>query len=176
MEIDLLAELGWWKRIPFLAERFEASRDGLIRTRSYETTYVQKNGKKITRHFDGRILKPRMASLSPKAEQKKPIVTIYMGEGRANRRNRRYSVARLVACTHLGIPFDMHDQSQIQSWRLRYLDGDVMNCSADNLEWVYNAGENGSGGANQRRYEQNLDAYRSTDPVDVMARLFAEAA
>jgi hypothetical protein len=159
-----------WRHIPPLPKHFEASRCGLVRSAAHDSVNEER-GKLVTKRLKTRILKPHLKQLSVDGPPK-PCVSVYLGD----RRTRVFSVARLVAYAHLDTPFDRTDQAFLQRWRLRYKDGDVLNCAADNLEWVYSAGERGDGGVSQRRYEQNLDGWRAVDTGSVLARLYEETA
>jgi hypothetical protein len=164
-----------WTRIPFLPSRFEASRDGFVRVREYITEGTSRTGKKFPRRVPGHVLKTRINKGNP-SNGTHPIVNIYEGTGRDNFTNREYRVAYLVAAAFHGIPYDRNDQREIQRWRIRFKDGDALNCSADNLEWIQRGGDDGYGHDSVGRYERNLDAWRATDPADVISRLFEEAA
>lgn len=174
----MIADDGHWKRIdlPLVPDRYEASADGLIRIREYLTPVVTSTGKHRMRRVPGRIVKPRINKGNP-SQGKHPVINVYAGHGRDNYKQREYRVALLVAAAHLGVPYNRHEQREIQQWRIRFKDGDERNCSADNLQWVHRAGEDGSQGETQLRYERNLDEWeaRKREPLSsVMARLYGE--
>ncbi|OMC55424.1 hypothetical protein A5747_13630 [Mycobacterium sp. IS-836] len=161
-----------WHRIPILPERFEATRDGEIRTRTYEIEHQWRDQLR-RRTVPGRILKQRFAATHPRAP-KQMIVGISFGGSRAKENKYQMRVAYLVAATFHGLPFDRFDIADVHRWKLRFKDGDVTNCAADNLEWVLNCVDTGDG--QQARYEHNLEQWRSSDPAATLSRLFEGAA
>lgn len=151
-----------WKHIPFLPAHFEASEEGLIRTRERESVYI-KDGVEITRRIPGRVLESHIGKVTKTARDFKPVVTIHTpGE---KRRSKIHAVDRLVACAHLGMPYDRSNQREIQRWKIVHKDGDLTHCAVENLEWVYNAKTDA--------YVKNLQAHRNSDPKSVLGRLFA---
>lgn len=163
-----------WKKIPSLPGRFEASDDGRVRTLSYETTGSH-GGEPFTRRMPERILKPRINKSRP-SRGVHPVVSIYCGNTRQHMNSKEKRVALLVASAFHGLPYDPSDQRQIQRWKIRFRDDDPMNCCADNLEWVYNAGpvEDDKGEKLQTTYEKNLDAWNAQEPSAILSRLFAD--
>ncbi|MBB5167136.1 NUMOD4 domain-containing protein [Mycobacterium sp. AZCC_0083] len=141
-----------WKPIPG-HPKHEASDDGRIQTVDYETTYITKAGTTVTRHFKGRILNWRMGKPSFKGV-KHPVVNIYKGTGRGDFRNAETRIAYLVAAAFYGIPWD--NPADHMRWRIRFRDGNHLNCYAMNLEWVHAIGETAK---QQEQYNRNKDAW-----------------
>lgn len=162
-----------WKPIPGLPERFEASDDGHVRTLPYECKFMWQ-GREIMRRNPGRVLKQQVRKAHPNSRLAHRFVGIYTGTGRDDNTKIDYRVANLVASAFCGLPYDRRNQAEVQQWRIRFRDGDQLNCHAMNLEWVHSAGENGSNGENQRAYEENLDAWRKHDPKSTLSRLFGD--
>lgn len=167
-----------WKPInlPSIPKRFEACDEGLVRTLPYQSPTSRNGGTPFMRNMPGRILKPRINKQSPSLG-KHPVVGIYIGSSREHMTHREIRVARLVCSAFQGVPYDPTDQREVQRWRIRFIDGDLLNCTAINLEWVYSAGENGSEGKAQSVYEQNLDGWRAkqAEPASaLLSRLFGE--
>lgn len=168
-----------WKPVGLSAvpKRYQASDMGIIRTLPHESMSSKNGGDPFVRHMPGRYLKERINKHTPSLGVH-PVVGIYLGHGRGNTQNREYRVARLVCAAFHGVPFDSTDQRQVQRWRIRHLDGDVLNNCASNLQWVYSAGENGSEGKNQSVYEKNLDGWRASSATESasarLSRLFGE--
>lgn len=169
-----------WKPInmPGIPGRFQACDEGIIKT----TPYVAKghrNGQPFDRHMPERILKPRINKQSPSLGRH-PVVGIYVGSSRKHCVHREIRVAKLVAVAFYGLPFNPSDQREIQRWRIRFRDGDLLNCTALNLEWVYSAGStvDEHGVKAQTTYEKNLDTWEAqkSQPVSaVLSRLFGDA-
>lgn len=167
-----------WKPIPIhsIPKRFEACDEGLIRTLPYQSVSSRYGGDPFIRNMPERILKPRINKHSPSLG-KHPVVGIHTGDNRQNCNNREYRVGRLVCATFHGVPYDTRNQRQVQRWRIRFIDGDVLNCAADNLQWVYSAGENGTERKNQSVYEKNLDGWnqrRTESAEDFRTRMFGD--
>lgn len=160
--------------IPFVASRYEASDDGRIMTHAYDTTVTRK-GNSFPKHVKSRILKSRISGTAPSSGIH-PVVNIYMGTSRGDCRNRQQRVARLVAAAFYGVPYDPTKQSEIQRWRIRFIDNDPLNVHAVNLEWVHSFGQGGNSREVQARYARNLDGFRGSDPRSTLSRLFGEAA
>lgn len=175
LNLDAVPAVEVWKPIilPGIADRFVASDQGIIKTLEYDTTGAH-NGKPFVRHMPERILKPRINKQSPSLG-KHPVVGLYTGNGRARMTHREVRVAKLVATAFYGVPFNPNDMRDVKRWKLRFLDGDILNCTAANLSWVYSAGENGSGGKTQSVYEKHLDGWeaaRKQPASEWMARMF----
>jgi hypothetical protein len=167
-----------WKPIPIdsIPKRFEACDEGTIRTLPYQSPSSKSGGEPFIRNMPGRILKARVNKQSPSLG-KHPVVGIYIGTSREHCTHREFRVAKLVATAFHGVPFDPTDMRSIKRWKIRFRDGDFLNCAAVNLEWVYSAGENGTSGRNQSQYEKNLDGYNASRQVPAAAylsRLFGE--
>lgn len=158
-----------WGRIPFLPERFEASRDGAIRTRSYVIELQRQGEETHTRRIAGRVLSQRFERRHARGD-KHVLVSISLGGSREKPNKNPYRVGYLVAATFHGLPFDRHDRADVHRWKLRFIDGDVKNCSAENLEWVRNCMDTGDG--RQHVYETNLTAWRDADVTSTIGRLF----
>lgn len=161
-----------WKHIPFLPERFEASTDGQIRTLAYAIEYVQL-GKPCFRSVAGRVLTQRYGKLQPRGPEHLHV-SISLGGTRKKANKSQMRVGYLVAAAFHGVPFDRFDTADIHRWKLRFIDGDVKNCSPANLEWVVNCMDTGDG--QQAKYELNRDQWNAVDAGSVFQRLFEETA
>lgn len=169
-----------WKPInmPGVPERYAACEEGLVKTVEYETRGSHK-GNAFVRRMPERILKPRINKQSPSLGRH-PVVGIYIGSSRKHCSHREIRVAKLVAVAFHGLPFDSSNQREVQRWRIAFRDDDVLNCAAENLRWVYNAGpgENADTGEKlQTTYEKNLDTWLHTkeQPASaVLSRLFGD--
>lgn len=167
-----------WKHTPYLPRRFEVSDDAQVRTLPHENEHVRADGTKYVRRNAGRIIKQRMGKKSPNGV-KHLVVGIYRGSSRGDNTNVEHRVAYLVASAFHGLPYDRRDQRAVAKWKIRFRDGDKLNCHASNLEWVFNCGEDGSEGKTQSTYEKNLDGWEAQkqEPLSSrLSRLFGEAA
>lgn len=163
-----------WKHIPFLPKRFEASTDGEMRVLETFTEYTSGTGKKITRRVSERVLKQRIRRKHTAEPQ--PMVTVYLGGGRANQSKLEVRVAHAVAAAFHGVPYRRNDRSGAAKWRIKFRDGDILNVRPGNLEWVHAFGELGPGATARTEYDEHLDGWRASDPMSVMSRLFEDAA
>lgn len=169
-----------WKPIlmPGVPDRFVASGDGIIKTLEYETIAAY-NERKFVRHMPERILKPRINNQSPSLGRH-PVVGLHISTTKGQSIHREIRVAKLVAVAFYGLPFDTTDQREIQRWRIAFRDDDVLNCSASNLRWVYNAGpgQNADTGEKlQTIYEKNLDGWlkrKEEGASAILSRLYGE--
>jgi hypothetical protein len=119
-----------WKKIPGMPPRYEAAPDGRVRILPYELEETRKiNGviRRITRRVPGRMVKPYLTGRKLTAGHRQWAISTGKGEARLN---------MLVARAFLGCPYDIDDVREKNKWRVRHLDGDTLNCAADNLEWV----------------------------------------
>lgn len=169
-----------WKPIPIdcVPKRFEACDEGLIRTLPYESTSSRYGGDPFIRNMPERILKPRINKHNP-SMGKYPVVGIYVGHSRSSTKNREIRVARLVCAAFYGVPFDCTDMRQVQRWKIRHADGDLLNCTAANLSWVYSAGSVSTeqGLKDQTVYEKNLDGWeaKKAEPASAfLSRMFGD--
>lgn len=150
-----------WRKIPGMPEVYEASSDGQIRVLPHS-----RRGEFRENRIEGRVLTPRLGGDKSNGH---PVVHLHV-ETRVGPRSRAYRVARLVAGAFLGWPYDpQREREGAKQWRLINLDGDVLNCRADNLRWISNQGKALTG---ETLYERNLRtlAERRDEPVEVFIR------
>ena len=107
-----------WKDIPNYEGLYQASTLGRIRTAEGKTTYTERHG---VRHWKSRILKGR----GDNAKTGKRVGL--WKDGKCT----DFLVARLVATTFLGEP--------PKDYTVNHIDGNRMNNSIDNLEWLSRA-------------------------------------
>ena len=135
-----------WRKIPGKPERYEVSNTGIVRVLPYETLVTRKASGKVTRRsIQGRYLECYVSEKDVRSKGH-PIVSFASTKGGSAR------VCLLVARAFHGCPYTPGDLAAGQKWRVRHIDGDICNNSADNLQWVGNAGSEGSGSL----YEENL--------------------
>lgn len=163
-----------WRKIPGLPDRYEASSSGVIRVLDYERQCVRKSGKTYTMRVEGRYL---TSYTRPKGKSKgHPVVSLSPGNGDVLRSG-EVRVALLIARAFHGCPYEPGDLSGGQKWRVRHIDGDILNVAADNLEWV---GNNGPFVVQpQSLYAENLrkwEAQRDEPVEDWIRRIWGEDA
>lgn len=154
--------------VPGMPKHYMAGSDGRILKCEYDRVIVTKRGTE-TRTFKERILKWRMGKPSFKGV-KHPVVTIYKGSSREDNRGEETRVAYLVCAAFYGIPWST--PAERMKWRIRFKDGNHLNCWATNLEWVHVVGE--SGGEAQERYNRNKDGWdkrKQETPAEFAARM-----
>lgn len=156
-----------WRKIPGLPERYEASNTGLIRILDYERNIQMKNGTSYLRHIPGR----QLVSYTRQNGKSKghPVVSLSSDPGGAFRSGEA-RVALLIARAFHGCPYLPGDLAGGQKWRVRHIDGDILNVAADNLEWI---GNNGPGVVNpESLYAENLRKWESQrdEPVEEWIR------
>ena len=153
-----------WRKIPGLPERFEASSEGQIRTLPYEVAVPDRRGDGVrVRKLPGRVLQQRVATGSKSKGH--PIVTIW-SKSATSKCIGEQRVALLVARAFHGCPYPPGGDGG-QRWRVRHIDGDVLNIRAANLEWIANVG------AGKDLYHDNLRALSRDESVEDWAtRIF----
>ena len=129
-----------WRGIPYLSERYRASRDGQVKTLAYTREYVRRPTETRRAHwcyhpFPERVLHQRLGRPTSQGEPR-PCVRIYRGHSRSSASGTLWRVDKLVASAFHGIPYDITDTSARVRWLICHLDGDVANCHADNLQWI----------------------------------------
>ncbi|QSM01133.1 HNH endonuclease [Mycobacterium phage Nanosmite] len=169
-----------WAKIPYLPERYEACDRGFIRTLSYERECIHPVHKlPFMRYYPEKVLSPCITKRDP-SNGKHPVVTIRRGvtnraKGTSSRSTQK-RVAYLVASAFLGLPFDPYDRREMNHWRLLLIDGNPLNCAADNLKWVPRIGKHDivieAGVSGQTVYERNLQAFEKSqqEPIDDFMR------
>lgn len=126
-----------WRRIPYTPDRYEVSNTGVVRMKSRDVLVVRKNGNVSKRHIEGKYLVPYVR---PSGKSKgHPVVSISAATGDHTKIGET-RVCLLVARAFHGCPYEPGDGHGCQQWRIRHIDGDIMNNNADNLEWIGNAG------------------------------------
>jgi hypothetical protein len=110
-----------WKEIPGYEGIYEASTLGQIRTREGKVTYSVRHGKRV---WAQRIL--RQKRVPNKGGRIDPRIILYK-----NKESRTFLVSRLVAMTHCA---GYSDRLTVD-----HKDGNPLNNSANNLEWVTRA-------------------------------------
>lgn len=162
-----------WRKIPYVPERYEVSRSGVVRVLPRELKIVNKMGKAFTRYVEGRELN---TYVRPTGKSKgHPVVSLSASRGDGSKQMGEVRVCLLVARAFHGCPYVPGDQAACQKWRIRHIDGDINNVSADNLEWV---GNNGVGGG-EDLYEYNLrrlEELRREPVEDWIRRIWGEDA
>ena len=162
-----------WRKVGFLADRFEVSNLGRVRTLPYTREYTRpSNGGKIyRRRYKYRVLEPTLGRPSADGTEY-PIVRIYVGHGRSSSSGIAWRIEKLVAAAFHGMPYDPSDLSERVKWQVRHLDGDIMNCQASNLEWKRRSWEKGV----DNNYVRNRNAFAALDVAAVFRRLEGEVA
>lgn len=140
-----------WRKIPNLPDRYEVSDSGLVRVLSREVLVRRKDGTVRKRKVEGRILS---SYVRPNGKSRgHPVVSI-SGAVDEDRNFGEMRVCLIVCRAFHGVPYEPGDLNAGQTWRVRHKDGDILNVSADNLEW---AGNPGAAGHEARSlYERNL--------------------
>lgn len=148
-----------WKHVPFLEQRFEVSKLGQVRSLPYYKEYERKDGTILTRHYRGRLLTQRRGAKGHcrHIPDDHLYVSIYRGASRDTSWSHVHRVNTLVASAFHGLPYDRRDRSACQFWRVQHLDGDLSNCSADNLKWVHSFGDV------QSHYNEQLTRWEAND-------------
>lgn len=108
-----------WKAIPHFAGIYEASNLGRIRTTEGKTT-IRSDG--VKRVWKQRIIKQKITTTSK--GRKNVMVTLYL-EGKPY----YYLVSRLIAST-------FYEDMLETDMTVNHIDGNTLNNSADNLEWL----------------------------------------
>lgn len=156
-----------WRKIPGIPHRFEVSDKGEVRTLSYTREVWGKAGKKFTRRYPERILKPRFTPHNRSTSDYNLRVTLHMGEGGCGSADHRVDL--LVAKAFLGLPPGVYrvNGPGYKRWVVHHLDGDRRNCSLDNLEW-----QRLTGGYHADEYRRNRADFEKLDPATYLSRLY----
>ena len=155
-----------WRKIPGLPRHYEASREGQIRILDREVEELRNYNGRLRRTIrlqPGRIVKPYREHNSNKARTPFHTVSIQ------NSGNTRLNV--LIARAFHGCPYEIDDLSERMKWRVRHLDGDTLNCHADNLEW---APKGNSNPAQEAAYDAAVAEWRrrAEEPVEQWVKRF----
>lgn len=161
-----------WHKIPGLPERFEASDQGEIRSLPYEVKVLCKNGTVKIRQIAGKTLKQRRYEGGKSNGH--PVVSISsLTSSGAKTGEQRVSV--MVARAFHGCPYQPGDSKGAKKWRIMFIDGDITNCAASNLDWATSNGM-AAGSESNRLYEENIRKLEQQriDPTSWVKRVFGE--
>lgn len=111
-----------WKDIPIYSGLYEASNFGRIRSKEGKMTLSVRSNKKVKRVWKQRIIKQKCSTTSN--GRKNAIVTLWK-DGKPH----YHLVCRLIATT-------FHENLILSEMTVNHIDGDTMNNSSDNLEWM----------------------------------------
>lgn len=151
-----------WRKIPYAPDRYEVSNTGMVRVLDSTITVESKDGLLSTRLIEGRYLNPYTRANGKSKGH--PVVSLRPLKG-DDRNLGETRVSLLVARAFHGSPYDPTDAKQRQRWRIRHIDGDITNNSADNLEWYGNGGSTGEG---EELYAYNMRRWKEMceEPVE----------
>ncbi|QNL30802.1 HNH endonuclease [Mycobacterium phage Estes] len=156
-----------WKPVPHMAfADYEASDEGEIFLKEYERQFSTKN-KSWTKTYGGKTLQQRIRPTGLSAG-KHPVVGVRTSTGGSKEKR----VALLVASAFHGLPYDPEDKSDLQQWRLVFIDGDTRNCRPENLEWA-----RAITGDTADFYDQNRRAWEAAkkeSAVDFNRRMYGD--